>query len=63
MAVHRNVPSADDTRRVVKELEDVTDELRVLHDRLSELTKNESQPTLRCRPRNPADNGSGDHQR
>lgn len=57
MTAPRNVPSVEDTRRVVKELEDVTDELHQLHDRLSELAKNESQPTLRCRPRYPSDTG------
>lgn len=40
----RDVPSPDDTMKVVKELEDLTTEAQRLSEQLSELAREESSP-------------------
>ena len=49
MAVHRDLPSRDDTVKVVKQLEELTNEMKRLSEQLSELARNESAPRLHQR--------------
>ena len=44
MAAHRDLPSRDDTVKVVKQLEELTNELKRLSEKLSELASKESGP-------------------
>ena len=51
MAAHRDLPSRDDTVKVVKQLEELTNEMKRLSEQLSELARNESAPRLHQRKR------------